>query len=184
MDTVFDPGTAAERPYRSEGGRALGPGVTDMKAGLLSGLRAIAAIQGLEGAAAGAGTNLPFERLTFVANPDEEIGSPSSTPHIMEIARDVDACFVLECARANGDFVSARKGIADIRLRITGRAFDGEADYRSLDGEVVERHTARALGWNRNRSVPRSTVLRRQIDLDFDSGARLDGADPMAGRLR
>jgi len=41
MDTVFDPGTAAERPYRSEGTRAFGPGVTDMKAGLLAGLHAI-----------------------------------------------------------------------------------------------------------------------------------------------
>jgi glutamate carboxypeptidase len=41
MDTVFDPGTAATRPYRSSGGRAYGPGVTDMKAGLLAGLHAL-----------------------------------------------------------------------------------------------------------------------------------------------
>ena len=55
--------------------------------------------------------DLPFERLTFIANPDEEIGSPSSTPHIRAAAADVDACLVLECARANGDIVSSRKGI-------------------------------------------------------------------------
>ena len=65
---------------------------------------------------------LPFERLTFIANPDEEIGSPTSTPHIRAAAADVDACLVLECARANGDIVSARKGILDTRLTVHGRA--------------------------------------------------------------
>ena len=58
----------------------------------------------------------------FVANPDEEIGSPSSTPHIRALAADVDACLVLECARANGDIVSSRKGILDMRITIHGRA--------------------------------------------------------------
>lgn len=112
MDTVFDPGTVAERPFRVEGERAVGPGVTDMKAGLLAGLHAIGALleQG--------------ERpsITFVANPDEEIGSPFSTPFIRELAASADAALVLECARANGDIVSARKGIADYHVSITGRA--------------------------------------------------------------
>jgi glutamate carboxypeptidase len=115
MDTVFDPGTAAERPFRIEDGVAYGPGVTDMKSGLLAGLYAIKALLGELG-------ELPFERLTFIANPDEEVGSPSSRPHIQAAAADVDACLVLECARANGDIVSARKGILDTRLRIHGRA--------------------------------------------------------------
>ncbi|MFL5725320.1 MAG: M20 family metallopeptidase [Chloroflexota bacterium] len=114
MDTVFDPGTAAARPFRIEDGRAYGPGVTDMKSGLLAGLYALKALV--------ARGPLPFERLTFVANPDEEIGSPSSTPHIREIAAEADACFVLECARANGDIVSSRKGILDARITVNGRA--------------------------------------------------------------
>ena len=115
MDTVFDPGTAAARPFRIEDGVAYGPGVTDMKSGLLAGLYAIKALIGELG-------GVPFERLTFVANPDEEIGSPTSTPHIRAIAPTVDACFVLECARANGDIVSARKGILDTRITVDGRA--------------------------------------------------------------
>jgi glutamate carboxypeptidase len=119
MDTVFEPGTVAKRPFRIDGNVARGPGVSDMKAGLLAGLRAVAALRELAG---GDLATLPFERITFVANPDEEIGSPSSTPHIVEIARETDAAFVLECARASGAFVSARKGMADIRLRIYGRA--------------------------------------------------------------
>lgn len=115
MDTVFDPGTVAERPFRIDDGIAHGPGVTDMKSGLLGGLYALKAIIGERG-------GLPFERLVFIANPDEEIGSPTSTPHIREFAADADAALVLECARANGDIVSARKGILDARLIIHGRA--------------------------------------------------------------
>jgi glutamate carboxypeptidase len=86
-----------------------------MKSGLLAGLYALKAIIGTTG-------GLPFERLTFVANPDEEIGSPTSTPHIRALAADVDAALVLECARANGDIVSSRKGIRDLRIEVSGRA--------------------------------------------------------------
>ncbi|HXG26972.1 MAG TPA: M20 family metallopeptidase [Candidatus Binatia bacterium] len=129
MDTVFEVGTVAKRPFRIEDGTrvsdgqpgriARGPGVSDMKAGLLAGLRALAALQRL---AVGSLVSLPFERITFVANPDEEIGSPTSTPHIEALARTTDAAFVLECARATGEFVSARKGIADLRIRVFGKA--------------------------------------------------------------
>jgi glutamate carboxypeptidase len=95
-----------------------------MKSGLLTGLYGLLALRGLhEGMAAGGGhRSLPFERLTFIANPDEEIGSPTSTPIIRDVAQTVDACFVLECARANGDIVSSRKGILDARLMVHGRA--------------------------------------------------------------
>ncbi len=115
MDTVFDPGTVAERPFRIEDGRARGPGVSDMKGGLLAGFFAVEALleAGFEG----------FGRITYVCNPDEEIGSPFSRTYIQELARtEADAAFVLESARANGDIVSARKGVSDYRIEIVGRA--------------------------------------------------------------
>jgi glutamate carboxypeptidase len=115
-DTVFDEGTVAARPFRIEAGIARGPGVSDMKGGLLAGLYAFRAV------VQASREDPPFERLVFVANPDEEIGSPSSTPHIREVAARSDACLVFESARANGDFVSARKGIFDLRLTVHGRA--------------------------------------------------------------
>ncbi len=115
LDTVFDPGTVAERPFAIQDGIATGPGVTDMKSGLLSGLYAIAALRDTAG-------GLPLSRLVFVANPDEEIGSPVSTPHIRRLAADVDACVVLECARANGDIVSSRKGNVSLAITVDGRA--------------------------------------------------------------
>ena len=100
MDTVFDDGTAAARPFRVQGDRAFGPGVSDMKGGLLAGLHAIYALRdaGFDG----------FERITYVCNPDEEIGSPFSGPVIRALAAEHDAAFVLECAPPNGSFVSAR----------------------------------------------------------------------------
>ena len=116
MDTVFDPGTAAERPFRIEDERGLGPGISDMKGGLLTGLYGVRALRELTGG------GLPFERLTFVANPDEEVGSPTSVAHIQEAAQDADVALMLECARANGNIVSSRKGILHARISINGRA--------------------------------------------------------------
>jgi glutamate carboxypeptidase len=112
MDTVFGEGTAAARPFRMDGERALGPGVTDMKAGLLAGFHALGALQ-----ASGASP-----AVTYLCNPDEEIGSPFSTALIREQVPEHDLAFVLECARGNGDIVSARKGTRDLEIRIRGRA--------------------------------------------------------------
>ena len=114
MDTVFDAGTVADRPFRIEGNRAFGPGVSDMKAGLLAGFFAVELLQevGFEG----------FGRITYVCNPDEEIGSPFSRVYIQELVKEADVALVLEGARENGDIVSARKGVSDYVIEIIGRA--------------------------------------------------------------
>ncbi|HEY7847963.1 MAG TPA: M20 family metallopeptidase [Candidatus Limnocylindria bacterium] len=112
MDTVFDEGTCAARPFHVQGQRALGPGTSDMKGGLLAGLHALAALREFGERPA----------VTYVANPDEEIGSIFSGAHIRRLAPEHDVTLVLESARANGDIVSARKGIADLELAFTGRA--------------------------------------------------------------
>ncbi len=113
-DTVFDPGTVAERPFRIEGDRALGPGVYDMKGGLLTGFFAVEVLQdaGFDG----------FGRVTYICNPDEEIGSPWSSEVIRAEAAEADVAIVLEGARENGDVVSSRKGVSGYRIEIVGRA--------------------------------------------------------------
>jgi len=113
-DTVFDEGTARERPFALEGSIARGPGVSDMKGGLLTGMFAVRALReaGIDG----------FAHITFVCNPDEEIGSPFSGPVIRELANEHDVAFVLEGGRENGDVVSSRKGITDYTLTVRGRA--------------------------------------------------------------
>jgi glutamate carboxypeptidase len=114
MDTVFDEGTVAERPFTIDGQVATGPGVSDMKGGLLTGFFAVEVLQalGFDG----------FGDITYVCNPDEEIGSPFSGPIIKELAPEHDAAFVLEGGRENGDIVSARKGVTDYTITIRGRA--------------------------------------------------------------
>lgn len=114
MDTVFPEGTVAERPFRTEDGMAYGPGVSDMKGGLLAGVYAVGCLRrsGFDS----------FESITYVCNPDEEIGSPFSSSVIRRRAELADVAFVLEGARENGDIVSARKGVSDIRIEILGRA--------------------------------------------------------------
>ncbi len=74
----------------------------------------------------------------FVANPDEEIGSPVSTPVISAHALTVDVGLVMEGARANGDIVSSRKGIADFELRITGRAAHAGVEPEKGRSAVLE----------------------------------------------
>ena len=114
MDTVFDDGTAAERPFRVEASKAFGPGVSDMKGGLLAGFVAMEALAESRFDA--------FGTVTYVCNPDEEVGSPFSGPVIRELAPAHDVALILECARANGDIVSSRKGVTDVDIEITGRA--------------------------------------------------------------
>lgn len=138
MDTVFPEGTAAQRPFRIEGSTAHGPGVSDMKGGLLSGFYAVRCLQdaGFE----------DFDRITYVCNPDEEIGSPFSRQFIAREAERADACFVLEGARENGDIVSARKGVVDLRLWIHGRAAHaGVEPERGRSAILQAAHTIIAL---------------------------------------
>jgi glutamate carboxypeptidase len=130
MDTVFDDGTAAERPFSVRGDRAYGPGVSDMKGGLLAGFFAADALReaGFDG----------FERITYVCNPDEEIGSPSSSATIRRLAADHDAALILESGRPNGHVVSSRKGTTDYVIRIHGRAAHAGVEPDEGRSAVIE----------------------------------------------
>ncbi|MEX1295169.1 MAG: M20 family metallopeptidase [Candidatus Limnocylindrales bacterium] len=116
-DTVFDPGYLERRPYEIDDDVILGPGVSDMKSGLLTGLYALEAVRAVLGDGP-----LPFGRLVYVVNPDEEIGSPVSSDLIAGLARGADAAFVMEAARASGAIVSARKGMMHLRATLRGRS--------------------------------------------------------------
>src|SRR5881398_94725 len=85
-----------------------------MKGGLLTGFTAVDALRDVGYAGLG--------DITYVCNPDEEIGSPFSGPVIRELAPQHDAALVLEGARDNGDIVSSRKGITDYQIAFQGRA--------------------------------------------------------------
>lgn len=138
MDTVFEDGTAAERPFTLDGTHAHGPGVSDDKGGLLAGLTAIELLQE-QGTA-------EYAELVFLATPDEEIGSPVSRRITEEVAHDMHYALGLECARENGDLVVARKGVADFRLTVTGRAAHaGIEPERGANAALAAAHLVVAL---------------------------------------
>lgn len=116
-DTVFGEGTAAERPFRVEDGRAFGPGVGDAKGGVAIILHSLQILQELE--FDGYGT------LTVVFNPDEERGSLGSRDLIQQLAAEQDAVLVFEPTLGEDgmDAVTiVTKGINYAFLEVNGRA--------------------------------------------------------------
>ncbi|MFJ3714536.1 M20 family metallopeptidase [Streptomyces sp. NPDC090057] len=138
MDTVFEDGTAAARPFGLVGSHARGPGVSDDKGGLVAGLTALRVLEE-------AGFQ-DYAELVFLAVPDEEIGSPASRPLTEEAAHGMHYALALECARENGDVVIARKGVADFRLTVTGRAAHaGIEPERGANAALAAAHLTVAL---------------------------------------
>lgn len=113
-DTVFPRGTAAERPMTVQGDKILGPGACDMKGGLLTGIYALAVLRHL--------SFTDFGRVTYLCVSDEEIDQPHSDDLIRGMSRQADVAFTLEAARANGDIVTARKGVRWYSIEAFGRA--------------------------------------------------------------
>jgi glutamate carboxypeptidase len=176
MDTVWPDGTVAARPFRKEGDVGFGPGVSDAKSGLLAGIEAVDALRrlGLDS----------FGTVTFVCNPDEEVGSPFAGAVIQEAARECDLAFILEAGRENGDIVSARKGVTTIHAQLTGRSahagvepdrgrhavLDGAlkaADLQALNGrwEGVTVNVGVLSGGTRPNVIPDQCVM----DIDVRS---------------
>jgi glutamate carboxypeptidase len=114
-DTVYASGTLAKMPYRKRGGRIFGPGIFDMKAGIVQALFALDAIRN-------SGAQLR-KNLVFLWTSDEEIGSESSRKLLESEARRSDAVFVLEPSLgAAGLLKTARKGVGDAEIVVHGRA--------------------------------------------------------------
>lgn len=130
LDTVYPDGTAASRPMRFEGPKIMGPGVCDMKGGLLVGMYAMRALQT-------AGFD-DFAELVFFFNSEEELGSPVSRTLYTPVVQQMDAALVLEAARMNGDIVSARKGAGVYAVRVRGKAAHAGVEPEKGANAVLE----------------------------------------------
>ena len=114
-DTVWPRGTLATMAIRRDEDRLFGPGVYDMKAGLVEILFALRAL-------AACGLDPEVTPVVFL-NSDEETGSEDSTPYLRLLARGAERAFVLEAAAGReGRLKTARKGVGRFRVVVRGRA--------------------------------------------------------------
>lgn len=125
-DTVWPTGSLEARPWSVTAGIARGPGVLDMKAGLVQMFHALASLRTLDG-------------VCVLVNGDEEIGSPTSRELIEEAARGSAAAFVLEASGdRDGSLKTARKGSSRYEVTVHGRAAHAGLDPEKGANAAVE----------------------------------------------
>jgi glutamate carboxypeptidase len=124
VDTVWQRGTLQERPYTVQDGVARGPGVYDMKAGLVQIVSALSVLDSPD--------------VTVLLNADEELGSPGSQDAIMTEAARSRCAFVLEPCGPGGALKTRRKGIGMYTLEVGGRATHPGLDFAGGVNAVVE----------------------------------------------
>lgn len=127
LDTVWPMGTLKTMPWREAEGKLFGPGVLDMKVGVVMALEAIAALQALG--------EQPAVTLLLVS--EEEIGSPVSRAITEKIAAECAAVFVLEPAQGLA-YKTARKGVGHYELRVEGVGAHAGVDFERGHSAVRE----------------------------------------------
>ena len=130
LDTVWPLGTLKKMPFRVGEGRAWGPGVLDMKAGVVMALSALRIL-------------LEARQLTrpvmLLLNSDEETGSQYSRALTESLASKCGAVFVLEPAQGiPGAYKTARKGVANYRLQVHGVPAHSGVDFGRGHSAVLE----------------------------------------------
>ncbi|HSY69190.1 MAG TPA: M20 family metallopeptidase [Edaphobacter sp.] len=127
LDTVWPMGTLANMPWREAEGRYWGPGVLDMKAGVVMALAAISTLREMKST----------RPVTLLLNSDEEVGSPISRPITERLALESAVVFVLEPAQGLG-YKTARKGVGQYHVQVTGVGAHSGVDFERGHSAVLE----------------------------------------------
>jgi len=130
-DTVWPPGTLAGMPFRQKDGRLWGPGVYDMKSGIVFFLYAMRILRDLD---------VPVKRhVSLQINSDEEVGSESSRALTERNARRSSAVLVLEPSTGlEGKLKTSRKGIGDYTVTVRGKATHSGLDFTGGASAILE----------------------------------------------
>jgi glutamate carboxypeptidase len=131
LDTVWPLGTVGRWPFAVADGVATGPGIFDMKAGIVQALHALSVLDDLDGVA-------------LVVTSDEELGSPTSRALVEETSRGARAALVLEPAAGRAVKV-ARKGTSMYRLSVRGQAAHAGSPERGINATVELAHLVLAV---------------------------------------
>jgi glutamate carboxypeptidase len=147
-DTVWPMGSLRTHPWSVTGGIARGPGVLDMKAGLVQMFHALASLPSPDG-------------VCVLVNGDEEVGSPTSRELIEESARGCAAAFVLEAAaNAEGALKTARKGTSRYEVVVHGEAAHaGLEPEKGINASTEVAHQILAIGALAASLAPSGSVL-------------------------
>lgn len=130
-DTVWPVGTIRERPFKVDGNIIRGPGVFDMKGGLVQLVLALHALRKL-------GLEPALTPVLFI-NADEEVGSRSSTRYIRVLAQHARRAFVLEPAFGEaGSLKTERKGIGRFTVTVHGKAAHAGLDPSGGASAILE----------------------------------------------
>jgi glutamate carboxypeptidase len=190
LDTVWPLGTLKRMPFRVRQGRAWGPGVLDMKAGVVMALGALRMLMD---------TGQLTRPVWFLLNSDEETGSQCSRALTESLARKCEGVFVLEPAQGiPGAYKTARKGVGHYHLRVHGVAAHSGVDFDRGHSAVLElgRQIERASGFTElargitvNAGVigggTRSNVVAAEAWAEFDVRiAKAVDAERMERRFR
>ncbi len=127
LDTVWTIGTLAKMPWREAEGRFWGPGVLDMKAGVVMALAALSTLREMKSA----------RPVTMLLNSDEEVGSPISRPITERLALESAAVLVLEPAQGLA-YKTARKGVGQYHVQVTGVGAHSGVDFERGHSAVLE----------------------------------------------
>jgi len=132
FDTVWDLGTLKQMPWKVERGKVFGPGVYDMKVGIVMMMHAIAALREAHG-----GT-LPRPITVWLVT-DEEVGSTTSRPVTESLAKNMAAVLVLEPSQGTeGALKTARKGVGSYNVEVAGVASHSGVDFEKGHSAIVE----------------------------------------------
>jgi glutamate carboxypeptidase len=132
LDTVYPLGTLATMPSRVASGRLSGPGAFDMKSGIALMLHAIEALRAWHEDV------LPRPVIVLLVS-DEEVGSDTSRRITENLARQSAAVLVFEPSHGpNGAVKTARKGIGEYVLKVTGKAAHSGLDFEKGQSAIVE----------------------------------------------
>ena len=152
IDTVYPLGTLASMPCRISDGRLFGPGALDMKSGIAFMLSAIDSLRDQDG-------SLP-RAVSVLLVSDEEVGSDSSRRITEELAKRCAAVLVLEPSYgAQGLLKTARKGVGEYELKVTGVAAHSGLDFEKGHSAILE--LARQI-----ERISKFTDLKRGLTLN------------------